>query len=131
MSKLQEQPLLYASTIVLSLIGNSLGVLLFLGSALFFSKTKEKIISVSNITSMDGITPLYFFILSGLCLLALLGVIKMKKWQKVGFYYYFSAQLALLFLPVIWLNWNAFSIINLIFSLLFTFIYLSFFRQMS
>ena len=79
---------------------------------------------------MDGLSAFYFMLLSALCLLSLIGVFKMKKHQKAGFFFYLGAQLALLFLPVIWLNWNAFSVTNTIFTALFSLIYLSFYNRM-
>lgn len=129
--KLKEHPLLFSSAIVLSLIGGILGMLLFWGAALFFTSAKEFVVSVTNLTSMDQITPLYFVLFGALCLVSFLGVLKMEKLQKVGFFFYFGAQLAMLFVPVIWLNWNAFSVNNAIFTLLFVLIYLSFYRRMS
>lgn len=129
--KLKEHPLLFSSAIVLSLIGGILGMLLFWGAALFFTSTKEFVVSVTNLTSMDQITPLYFLLFGALCLVSFLGVIKMEKLQKAGFYFYLGAQLAMLFVPVIWLDWNAFSVNNTIFTLLFVLIYLSFYRRMS
>ena len=130
MQKLKDQPLLFASAIILSLIGGSLGILLFGGTALFFTAAKEAVTSVTNLTAMDRISPLYFILLGSLCLLSLLGVLKMKNWQKAGFFFYLAAQLALLFVPVLWLGWNAFSVVNTIFTAIFLFIYVVFFRRM-
>jgi hypothetical protein len=130
MQRLKDQPLLFASTIILSLIGGSMGMLLFFGAALFFKPVKETVIGVTNLTAMDHLGPVYFVLLGALCLLSLIGVIKMKKWQKAGFFFYLGAQLTILFLPVIWLGWNAFSVVNAIFTLLFGFIYLLFYRRM-
>ena len=128
--KLKDQPLLFSSAIVLSLTGGALGILLFWGAALFFNSAQEFIISVTNITSMERITPLYFVLFGALSLLSFIGVLKMKKWQKAGFFFYLGAQLVMLFLPVIWIDWNAFSVNNTIFTLIFVFIYLSFYRRM-
>ena len=129
--KLKDQPLLFSSAIVLSLIGGMLGMLLFWGAAIFFGPAKDFIISVTNLTSMDQITPFYFVLFGALCLLSFVGVLKMKRLQKAGFFFYLGAQLVMLFLPVIWLNWNAFSVNNTIFTLLFVLIYLSFYRRMA
>lgn len=128
--KLKEHPLLFSSAIVLSLTGGILGMLLFWGAAIFFTPAKEFVVSVTNLTSMDKITPLYFVLFGALCLVSFLGVLKMKKLQKAGFFFYLGAQLAMLFVPVIWLGWNAFSVNNTIFTLLFVLIYLSFYRRM-
>lgn len=128
--KLKDQPLLFSSAIVLSLIGGALGTLMFWGTALFFNEVKDLIISVTNLTSMDQVSPFYFVLLGALSLLSFVGVLKMKKWQKAGFSFYLGAQLVMLFLPAIWIDWNAFSVNNTIFTLLFVLIYLSFYRRM-
>lgn len=130
MQKLKDQPLLFSASIVLSLIGGVLGIVLFWGGALFFNKSKELVESITNITAMDLISPLYFFLFGALCLLSFIGVLKMKKWQKAGFFFYLGAQATMLFLPAIWLGWNAFSVTNTIFTLLFVLIYRSFYRRM-
>ncbi|HKJ41494.1 MAG TPA: hypothetical protein VKA27_05335 [Sunxiuqinia sp.] len=129
--KLKDQPLLLSSALVLSLIGGILGMLLFWGSAIFFDPVKEFVIGVTNLTSMDKITPFYFVLFGALCLVSFVGVLKMKRLQKAGFFFYLGTQLAMLFLPVVWLNWNAFSVNNTIFTLLFVLIYLSFYRRMN
>jgi hypothetical protein len=126
----EEQPLLFVSTIFLSLVGGSLGIVLFGTGALFFEQTKAWVISVTNITSMDRITPLYLLLFAGFSLLSLVATIKMKHWQRTGFFFYTGAQLAMLFLPVIWLDWNAFSVVNSIFTALYVLIYFSFYNRM-
>jgi len=128
--KLKDQPLLFSSAIVLSLIGGAMGVLLFWGTALFFNEVKGAVVSVTNLTSMDEVSPSYFFLLGALSLLSFIGVLKMKKWKKAGFFFYLGAQLVMLFLPAIWIDWNAFSVNNTIFTLFFVLIYLSFYRRM-
>ncbi|WP_430974623.1 hypothetical protein [Sunxiuqinia rutila] len=127
----ENQPLLFVSTTLLSLLGSGLGVLAFGFVALVFEPSKNWIISVTNSTSMDHFTPVYFVLLMAVSLLSLIGVIKIRKWQKAGFFFYLGAQLALLFMPVLWLGWSAFSVINLIFTSLFLLIYLSFYKHMS
>ncbi len=126
----RTQPLLFVSTTLLSLLGSGIGLVFFGLAALFFNSAKAWVISVTNSTSMEQITPLYFLLFMAFCLLSFVGVIKIRKWQKAGFFFYLGAQLAMLFLPVIWLDWNAFSVINLIFTTIFLFIYLSFYKRM-
>jgi hypothetical protein len=126
----ENQPLLFVSTTFLSLLGSGLGIVLFGLAALFFDPAKAWIISITNSTSMDRITPLYFLLFMALCLLSFIGLVKIKKWQKAGLIFYFGAQLTMLFLPVIWLDWNAFSVVNLIFTTIFLVIYLSFYNRM-
>jgi len=127
----ENQPLLFVSASVLSLLGSGIGLVLFGLAALFFKPAKTWIISVTNSTSMERITPLYFLLFMGLCLLSFVGVVKIRHWQKAGFFFYLGAQLAMLFVPVIWLDWNAFSVVNLIFTAIFLFIYFSYYKLMS
>lgn len=127
----ENQPLLFVSTSLLSLLGGGLGIVLFGLAALFFNPAKAWVISVTNSTSMDRITPLYFLLFMALCLLSFVGVVKIRKWQKAGLVFYLGAQLTMLFLPVIWLDWNAFSVVNAIFTGIFLLIYFSFFKHMS
>ena len=127
----ENQPLLFVSATLLSLLGSGIGLVLFALAALFFSPAKAWIISVTNSTSMDPMTPQYFLLFMALCLLSFVGVVKIRKWQKAGFFFYLGAQLAMLFLPVIWLDWNAFSVVNLIFTAIFVFIYFSYYKLMS
>ncbi|WP_159517093.1 hypothetical protein [Sunxiuqinia indica] len=126
----ENQPLLFVASTFLSLIGGLAGFLLFSVAALMFDRTKALVIQLTNITSMDNITPLYFLMFAALSLLSFIGVFKMRKWQKAGLFFYLGAQLAMLFLPVLWLNWNAFSVVNTIFTSLFLLIYLMFYTRM-
>ena len=127
----ENQPLLFVSATLLSLLGSGLGIILFGLAALFFNSSKAWVISVTNSTSMDWITPLYFSLFMALCLLSFVGVVKIRKRQKAGLFFYLGAQLTMIFLPVIWLDWNAFSVVNLIFTTIFLFIYFSFYNRMS
>lgn len=127
----ENQPLLFVSATLLSLLGSGLGIILFGLAALFFNPSKAWVIIVTNSTSMDRITPLYFSLFMALCLLSFVGVVKIRKWQKAGLFFYLGAQLTMIFLPVIWLDWNAFSVVNLIFTTIFLFIYFSFYNRMS
>ncbi|KOH44328.1 hypothetical protein [Sunxiuqinia dokdonensis] len=127
----ENQPLLFVSATTLSLLGSGIGLVLFGLAALFFTPAKAWVIGITNSTSMDRITPLYFLLFMALCLLSFVGVIKIRKWQKSGLFFYLGAQLVMLFLPVIWLDWNAFSVNNLIFTTIFVFIYFSFFNRMA
>ena len=127
----ENQPLLFVSATLLSLLGSGLGIAFFGLAALFFNPAKAWIISVTNSTSMDRITPLYFLLFMALCLLSFVGAVKIRKWQKAGLFFYLGAQLTMLFLPVIWLDWNAFSVVNAIFTTIFLLIYFSFYKHMS
>jgi hypothetical protein len=51
--------------------------------------------------------------------LSLAGAIRMWKLHRDGFFFYGISQLAVLFVPVIWTNWNAFSFTNSIFVAVF------------
>lgn len=127
----EEPPLLFVSTILLSLIGGVLGIILFGAGVVFFNEAREWVTSVTNTTSMNGVTRLYFGLFAGLSLLSCIGAIKMKNWQQTGFFLYIIAQLLMLFLPVFWFDWNSFSVINAIFTAIFLTIYYFYSRQMA
>jgi hypothetical protein len=50
---------------------------------------------------------------------SLTGAIRMWKLHRDGFYLYVFAQLAILFVPVVWIDWQAFSTTNAIFTAVF------------
>ena len=124
-----ERPLLLSSALLLSTVGSGIAVLAYFCAAVFFDRTGRLIETLTNIQTMQQITPLYFTIFFGLYLLSLIGVIKMKKQQKSGYFFYTGAQLALLSVPVLWLGSNAFSVTNTIFTLLFIAIYSAFLKS--
>jgi len=125
---MKNKPLFYESACVFSIIGSSIGFISMFIATFFFSFVTEKIRSVTNLTSTEKLTPVYFALLMAAFSVSLTGAIKLYKMQRVGLYFYVSAQLIILFLPVIWLGSNAFSVTNSIFTLLFSGVYLYYFR---
>ncbi len=101
---------------ILSFIGSTAGFVGYFIAALFYKKTSEIIIEYSNWSSVDAISPLYFTVLMALMAISLTGAIRMWKFHRDGFYLYIFSQLGILFLPVIWINWAAFSDTNAIFT---------------
>ncbi len=125
---MKKKPLLFESACIFSIIGSSIGFVSMFISTLFFRAITEKITSVTNITATEKLSPLYFAILMAAFSVSLTGVIKLYRMQRAGLYFYLIAQLAILFFPVIWLGSNAFSVTNAIFTLIFSVIYLFYFR---
>jgi hypothetical protein len=97
-------------------------------STLFFRTVTEKITSITNLTATEKLTPLYFAILMAAFSVSLTGVIKLYRMQRLGLYFYLVAQLSILFFPVLWLGTNAFSVTNAIFTLIFSGVYLYYYR---
>ena len=125
---MKKKPLLFESACIFSIIGSSIGFVSMFISTLFFRTVTEKIASVTNITTTEKLSPLYFAILMAAFSLSLTGAIKLYRMQRAGFHFYLTAQLTILFFPVIWLGSNAFSVTNAIFTLIFSGVYLFYFR---
>lgn len=125
---MKKKPLLFESACIFSIVGSSIGFVSMFISTLFFRAITEKITSVTNLTATEKLSPLYFAILMAAFSVSLTGVIKLYRMQRAGLYFYVAAQLAILFFPVIWLGSNAFSVTNAIFTLIFSGVYLFYFR---
>ncbi len=124
------KPLLFNAALLLSAIAGCIAIIIYFGAALFYEQAVEKIQSITNITSTDGTSPLYFAAFGVLYALSLLGVFRMYQLRKCGFWVYLIAQLAILLTPIMWLGKNSFSMTNTIFTVLFILIYLSFYKRM-
>ena len=101
---------------ILTFMGSTTGFIGYFIAALFFEKTSEIIIKYSNWSSVDAISPLYFTVLMALMAISLMGAIRMWKFHRDGFFLYIFSQLGILSLPAIWINWEAFSATNAIFT---------------
>lgn len=121
-----EKPLLLSAALLLSIIGNSIACIAFFTAALFFSRTKELIGTLTNIQTPEKVSSSSFMIMGALYGLSLAGAIRMTALQKSGFYFYLAAQAGLLAVPFIWAGADAFSLANTIFTLLFASIYAGF-----
>lgn len=128
---MEKKPILFEGACIFSLAGSSIGVLYTLFATVFFKYATEKIMQFTNITATEHLSPLYFALLMAAFSLSLAGVIKLYRMQRTGIYFYIVAQAMILFLPVVWLGPNAFSFTNAIFALLFSGVYLFFYRRLS
>lgn len=111
---IKSRPAFLSALCILTFIGSTLAFIGYFLASLFFERTSTLIIEYSSWHSVEAISPLYFTILMVLFALSLTGAIRMWKFHKDGFYIYVLSQLIILFLPAIWINWNAFSTTNAI-----------------
>ena len=127
---MKKKPILFESASIFSIIGSSIGFISMFISTLFFRIVTEKITSVTNITATEKLSPLYFAMLMAAFCVSLVGAIKLYRMQRAGLYFYLIAQTMILFLPVIWLGANAFSATNAIFTLIFSIVYLAYYKSL-
>lgn len=125
---MKDRPILFQSACIFSIAGSSIGFISMLLATIFFETVSQKIESFTNITSTDQLSPLYFASLMAAFGVSLAGVIKLYRMQRAGLYFYLTAQIVILFLPVIWMGSNGFSVANVIFTFLFSGVYLYFYR---
>ncbi|HKI88788.1 MAG TPA: hypothetical protein VKA38_07170 [Draconibacterium sp.] len=118
-----KRPVFLSALCVLTFIGSTIAFLSYFLASVFFDKTAEIIIKYSSWSSVEQISPMFFTALMVLYAFSLTGAIRMWKRHREGFYLYTFAQLVILFLPVIWVNSQSFSVTNAIFSLIFIFGY--------
>jgi hypothetical protein len=117
--KKNQRPPFLSALCLLTFMGNSIGFIGYFLAALFFEKTSELIIKYSSWHSTEAISPLYFTLLMALFALSLTGAIRMWKLHRDGFFLYVFAQLSILFVPVLWIDWQALSTTNAIFTTIF------------
>ncbi len=125
---MKKKPILFESACIFSIIGSSIGFIGMFISTLFFRIVSEKIISATNITATEKLSPLYFALLMAAYCVSLTGAIKLYRVQRTGLLFYLTAQVMIMFLPVIWLGANAFSTTNAIFTFIFSGVYLSHYK---
>jgi hypothetical protein len=113
------RPNLLTALCILTFIGSGTSFLGFFLASVFFEKTSELIIKYSSTHSLEAISPLYFTLFMALSAISLAGAIRMWKLHRDGFFLFTVSQLIILFLPVIWLGWNAFSVTGAIFTTVF------------
>jgi len=104
---------------ILTFIGNTTSFIVYFLASVFFEKTSEIIIKYSNWHSAEAVSPFYFTLLMALSAVSLIGAIRMWKLHRDGFFIFTISQLIFLFLPVIWLGWNVFSVTGAIFTAVF------------
>lgn len=128
---MEKKPILFEGACIFSLVGSSIGLLYTILAIVFFQYVAGKIVQFTNITAAEHLNPLYFAVLMAAFTLSFAGVIKLYRMQRAGLYFYLAAQTMIILIPVIWLGSNAFSVTNTIFSLLFSGVYLFYFRRLS
>jgi len=122
---MEKKPVLYEAACIFSIIGSSIGFIMMFVATFFFSSVTEKIRQLTNLTATEKLSPIYFAMLMAAFSISLAGAIKLYRMQRVGIYFYLTAQSIILFLPIIWLGNNAFSVTNVIFTLIFSGVYLA------
>ena len=115
----KKRPALLSALCILTFIGSSIGFFGFFAASLFYEKSISIILKYSSWHTTEAISPTYFTLLMALFALSLTGAIRMWKFHRDGLFLYIFAQLAVLFVPVIWLNREAFSHTNAIFTAIF------------
>ena len=113
------RPDLLTALCILTFFGSSVAFIAWFLAALFFEKTSELIVKYSSWHSVEAISPAYFSVLMALFAISLAGAIRMWKLHRDGFFLYAVSQLIILFLPAIWINWQAFSTTNAVFTAIF------------
>ena len=121
----KQRTMLLESLCYLSFAGNTIRFLIFLLPALFFTKFSALILRLTSLDALDGITPVYFFILAVFSAVSFFGVYRLWKMKKDGLLFYFAGKAALLFMPVVWIGWQAFSIAGAGISLFFLTLFLT------
>lgn len=114
-----KRPTSLSAFCFLTFLGSGPGFAAYFMASLFFEKTSELIIKYSSWHTIEAISPLYFTLFMAFSAISLAGAIRMWKLHRDGFYMYFIAQISMLFLPAVWINWQAFSNVNAIFTLIF------------
>lgn len=127
---MKKKPIWFESASIFSIIGSSIGFISMFISTFFFRIVTEKITSVTNITATEKLSPVYFATLMAAFCISLVGAIKLYRMQRAGLYLYLTAQTMILFLPVIWLGSNSFSTTNAIFTLIFSGVYLAYYKSL-
>lgn len=125
---MEKKPVLYEAACIFSIIGSSIGFIMMFVATFFFNPVTEQIRQVTDLTATEKISPIYFALLMSAFSVSLTGAIKLYRMQRAGLYFYLTAQIIILFLPVFWLGNNGFSVTNAIFTLIFSGVYLYYFR---
>ena len=125
---MEQKPIFYEAACIFSIIGSSIGFVMMFVATFFFDPVTEKIRQVTNLTATENLSPVYFALLMAAFSVSLTGAIKLYRMQRAGLYFYLTAQSIILFLPVIWLGDDGFSITNAVFTILFSGVYLYHYR---
>lgn len=104
---------------ILTFIGSSASFIVYFIASVFFNEASEFIVKYSNWHTTEAISPFYFTLLMALSAVSLTGAIRIWKLHRDGLYIYSIARIIILFIPVIWLGWNALSATGVIFTVVF------------
>ena len=104
---------------ILTFTGSTIGFIGYFLVSVFFEKSTDIILKYSSWHSTNEVSPVYFTLLMVLYAVSLTGAIRIWKLHRDGFFLYLFSQLLILFLPVVWINWLAFSTTNAIFTMVF------------
>jgi len=116
---IQSRPALLSALCLLTFFGSTVAFIGYFLASLFFERLTELIIESSSWHSADSVSPVYFTLLMALYAISLTGAIRMWKRHRDGFTLYVLSQLVILFLPAVWIDWNALSTTNALFTLVF------------
>lgn len=115
----RKRPPFLSALCILSFVGGGLGFVGYFLVSVFFERAAKFIIKYSYYHSVEQISAFYFTALMVLFALSLIGAIRMWKLHRDGFFLYTISQISILFLPVVWMDWQAFSATNAIFTAVF------------
>lgn len=127
-TEIRVKPMLFESACIFSFLGSTIGLLYMSSFALFFDDMYKAIGKFTSFTSLEDLTPLYFANLMVGYTISLAGVIQLYRMQRSGLYFYLAAQLMILVLPLLWRGLDTLSVTNIIFTLLFSGIYIYHYR---
>lgn len=127
-TEIRVKPIVFESACIFSFTGSLIGLLYMLSFALFFDQMVAAIGKFTSFASLQSLSPLYFASLMAAYALSLTGIIKLYRMQRSGLYFYLLAQLMILILPLIWKGMGVLSVTNIIFTLLFSGIYIYYYR---
>jgi hypothetical protein len=122
MDQHKRSPLLEALCI-LSFAGNGIAIAIYLVAAVWNQPARQWIKEWSSMYDVSGYTSVYFLIFTLLYVLSFIGVLWMWRLKKTGFLFYISSQIAIMFLPSLWMGKPVFSSVVIIFTILFIVLY--------
>ena len=113
---LNMRPPLLGALCIMTFAGSGIAFPCYFLASVFFEKFNAIIVKYSSWHSTDEISPAYFTILMVLYAVSLAGAVRMWKLHRDGYILYLIAQAGIIFMPVIWIGWQAFSVTNAVFT---------------
>ena len=117
--EMENRPPFLSALCILTFVGSTIGFVAYFFAAILFEQTAELIIKFSSWHSVEVISPIYFIFLCLLYGISFSGAVLIWKFHQIGIFLYAASQVIILFLPVVWISWQAFSVTNLIFTAVF------------